>query len=70
MPLHATVVLRKKTHVSGKSYFYIHIPSRIGSDSQFTFKEGDAFKMVVDPSKNRLILSKLVRRRASGRMKR
>jgi hypothetical protein len=59
MPLYARVVLRKKTHVSGRSYYYIHIPSKVGSDSQFIFREGDTFKMVVEPSKKMLILSKL-----------
>ncbi|GBC69138.1 hypothetical protein HRbin01_00831 [archaeon HR01] len=68
MPLYARVVLRKKTHVSGRSYYYIHIPSKVGSDSQFIFREGDAFKMVVEPSKKRLVLSKISgREKKSGR---
>ncbi len=70
MPLYATVILRKKTHVSGKSYYYIHIPSRVGSDSQFVFREGDVFKMIVEPAKKRLVLLKLVKKSRTLRKKR
>ncbi|MDJ0270305.1 MAG: hypothetical protein NXY59_07160 [Aigarchaeota archaeon] len=59
MPLTAIVYLRKKIHVSGKSYYYIHIPAKIGSDSQFPFKEGDKLKMVVQPGKKRIVMTRL-----------
>jgi len=62
MPLTATVVLRKKKHVSGKTYFYIHIPSKVSSDTQFKFREGEVFKLIVDPSRKRIILNSLGKR--------
>jgi len=63
MPLSAQVYLRKKIHISGKSYYYIHIPAKVGSDSQFPFKEGDKLQMVIDPSKKKIILTKVTDKR-------
>ena len=63
MPLSATVYLRKKVHVSGKSYYYIHIPAKIGSDSQFPFKEGDKLQLTIDPHKKKIILTKISAKR-------
>ena len=63
MPLAAQVHLRKKIHISGKSYYYIHIPAKIGSDSQFPFKEGDKLQMVIDPVKKKIILTKITERK-------
>lgn len=67
MPLEATVYIRKKRHVTGKNYLYIHIPSRITSDSQFRFREGDKFKMVVEPEKGRITLYKLKKEKSGYR---
>ncbi|MCS7110288.1 MAG: hypothetical protein NZ956_02310 [Candidatus Caldarchaeum sp.] len=61
MPLEATVHIRKKRHVSGKTYLYIHIPSKLTTDSQFRFREGDKLKMVVEPEKGRITLYRLKR---------
>ncbi len=59
MPLTATVHLRKKKHLSGKTYLYIHIPSKISSDSQFIFREGDKLEMTVEPEKGRIVLTRV-----------
>lgn len=56
MPLEAVVHIRKKKHVTGKTYLYIHIPSKIATDSQFRFREGDKLKMIVEPEKGRITL--------------
>jgi len=45
--------------VSGKNYFYIHVPSKVSSDSQFLFREGEPLKMYVDPAKKRIILTRV-----------
>lgn len=50
--------LRKKVHVSGNEYFYIHIPSRLMHDSQFPFREGDELIISVDVSSSRIIIEK------------
>ncbi|MEM0348719.1 MAG: hypothetical protein QXE96_00655 [Candidatus Caldarchaeum sp.] len=63
MPLEATVYIRKKRHASGKTYLYIHIPSKIASDSMFKFREGDKLKMVVDPRRGRIILLKQMKKK-------
>jgi len=63
MPLVATVYLRRKRHVSGKTYFYIHVPSKVSSDSQFLFREGEPLKMYVDPVKKQIILRRVTKRR-------
>ncbi|MCS7138046.1 MAG: hypothetical protein RMK31_03095 [Candidatus Caldarchaeum sp.] len=59
MPLAATVFLRKKKHLTGKTYFYIHIPSKISSDSQFIFREGEKLRMAVYPGKGRIVLTRV-----------
>jgi len=67
--LRARSHLRKKTHVSGNEYFYIHIPAKLAHDSQFPFKEGDELSISVDIGKSRMIIEKIERRRG-GRRKR
>ena len=66
MPLSAQVHLRKKIHISGKSYYYIHIPAKVGSDSQFPFKEGDKLEMIIDPVKKKIVLVKAGKRKVRG----
>ncbi|MCF3652572.1 MAG: hypothetical protein L2C94_000100 [Aigarchaeota archaeon] len=50
--------LRKKVHVSGNEYFYIHIPSKLAHDSQFPFSEGDELIISVDVKSSRIIIEK------------
>lgn len=50
--------LRKKVHVSGHEYFYIHIPSKLTHDSQFPFSDGDELIISVDVSSSRMIIEK------------
>ncbi len=50
--------LRKKVHVSGNEYFYIHIPSRLAHDSQFPFSEGDELVISVDVNSSKIIIEK------------
>lgn len=50
--------LRKKVHVSGHEYFYIHIPSRLTHDSQFPFSDGDELIISVDVNSSRMIIEK------------
>ena len=57
--LQARSYLRKKVHVSGNEYYYIHIPSKLAHDSQFPFREGDELRIAVDTSKNRIIIEKM-----------
>ncbi len=51
--------LRKKVHVSGNEYYYIHIPSKVAHDSQFPFREGDELMISVDVSSSRIIVQKI-----------
>lgn len=51
--------LRKKIHVSGNEYYYIHIPARLAHDSQFPFRDGDELLIAVDASRRRLIVEKM-----------
>jgi len=57
--LQAKSYIRKKIHVSGNEYYYIHIPSKLAHDSQFPFKDGDELRIAVDVSKNRMIIEKI-----------
>jgi len=57
--LRAKSHLRKKVHVSGNEYYYIHIPSKIAHDSQFPFSEGDELMISVDVSSLRMIVQKI-----------
>ena len=57
--LRAKSHLRKKFHVSGNEYYYIHIPSKIAHDSQFPFSEGDELMISVDVSSLRMIVQKI-----------
>ena len=68
--LQAKSHLRKKIHVSGNEYYYIHIPAKLAHDSQFPFKEGDELKIAVDITKSRMIIEKVRgRRKSRGRGK-
>ena len=62
--------LRKKIHVSGKEYYYIHIPAKLAHDSQFPFKEGDELAISVDVNNSRMIIEKISKRSTRGRRKR
>lgn len=57
--LQARGFLRKKTHVSGNEYYYIHIPAKLARDSQFPFKDGDELRIAVDTFRNRMIVEKV-----------
>jgi len=57
--LRAKSHLRKKVHVSGNEYYYIHIPSKLAHDSQFPFSEGDELIISVDVSSSRMIVQKI-----------
>ncbi len=65
--LKAKSYLRKKIHVSGNEYFYIHIPARLAHDSQFPFKEGDELNISVDINKSRMIIEKVKRKHGRRR---
>ncbi|MEM1769527.1 MAG: hypothetical protein QXT92_02640 [Nitrososphaerota archaeon] len=56
--MQARSFLRKKIHVSGNEYYYIHIPAKLAHDSQFPFKDGDELRIIVDTSKKRMIIEK------------
>ncbi|MCD6126217.1 MAG: hypothetical protein J7J19_04350 [Thaumarchaeota archaeon] len=62
--------LRKKIHVSGNEYYYIHIPAKLAHDSQFPFKEGDELAISVDVNNSRMIIEKISKRSTRGRRKR
>ena len=68
--LRARSHLRKKTHVSGNEYYYIHIPAKLAHDSQFPFKEGDELAISVDVNNSRMIIEKISRRSVRGRRRR
>ncbi len=57
--LQARSYLRKKIHVSGNEYYYIHVPAKLAHDSQFPFKEGDELRIAVDTTRNRMIIEKM-----------
>lgn len=60
--LRAKSHLRKKVHVSGNEYYYIHIPSKLAHDSQFPFSEGDELIISVDVGSSRMIIQKIAGR--------
>jgi len=62
--------LRKKIHVSGNEYYYIHIPAKLAHDSQFPFKEGDELAISVDVNNSRMIIEKVWKRSVRGRRRR
>ena len=68
--LRARSHLRKKIHVSGNEYYYIHIPAKLAHDSQFPFKEGDELAISVDVNNSRMIIEKVSRRSVKGRRRR
>jgi len=57
--LRAKSHLRKRVHVSGNEYYYIHIPSKLAHDSQFPFNEGDELLISVDVNSSKMIIQKL-----------
>ncbi|MCS7125545.1 MAG: hypothetical protein NZ929_01340 [Aigarchaeota archaeon] len=57
--LQARSFLRKKIHVSGNEYYYIHIPAKLAHDSQFPFKDGDELRIAVDTFRSRIIVEKM-----------
>jgi len=59
--------LRKKVHVSGNEYYYIHIPAKLAHDSQFPFKEGDELTIYVDANSSKMIIQKVEKKRSRGR---
>lgn len=56
--LRARSRLRKKVHVSGNEYYYIHIPAKLAHDSQFPFKEGDELAISIDVNSSKMIIQK------------
>jgi len=68
--LRARSHLRKKTHVSGNEYYYIHIPAKLAHDSQFPFKEGDELAISVDVNNSRMIIEKVSKRSVRSRRRR
>ena len=62
--------LRKKIHVSGNEYYYIHIPAKLAHDSQFPFKEGDELAISVDVNNSRMIIEKVSKRSVRSRRRR
>ena len=62
--------LRKKIHVSGNEYYYIHIPAKLAHDSQFPFKEGDELAISVDVNNSRMIIEKVWKRSVRSRRRR
>ena len=68
--LRARSHLRKKIHVSGNEYYYIHIPAKLAHDSQFPFKEGDELAISVDVNNSRMIIEKVSKRSVRGRRRR
>ncbi|OYT67866.1 MAG: hypothetical protein B6U65_01575 [Candidatus Wolframiiraptor sp. EX4484-121] len=68
--LRARSHLRKKIHVSGNEYYYIHIPAKLAHDSQFPFKEGDELAISVDVNNSRMIVEKVSRRSMRGKRRR
>ncbi len=67
--LRAKSHLRKKVHVSGNEYYYIHIPAKLAHDSQFPFKEGDELAISVDINSSKMIIQKVGKRTRSKRSK-
>lgn len=57
--LRARSHLRKKAHVSGNEYYYIHIPAKLAHDSQFPFKEGDELAISIDVDSSKIIIQKI-----------
>jgi len=68
--LRAKSHLRKKVHVSGNEYYYIHIPAKLAHDSQFPFKEGDELAISVDVNSSKMIIQKVSKRTSRGRRSR
>ena len=68
--LQAKSYIRKKIHVSGNEYYYIHIPSKLAHDSQFPFRDGDELRIAVDVSRIKVYNgSECIRRVYKGSLK-
>ncbi|MCD6342001.1 MAG: hypothetical protein J7L83_04025 [Thaumarchaeota archaeon] len=68
--LRAKSYLRKKVHVTGNEYYYIHIPAKLAHDSQFPFREGDELAISIDVNSSKMIIQKLNKRALRGRRSR
>ncbi len=68
--LRARSHLRKKVHVSGNEYYYIHIPAKLAHDSQFPFKEGDELAISIDVNSSKMIIQKLNKKSLKSRRSR
>lgn len=68
--LRARSHLRKKVHVNGNEYYYIHIPAKLAHDSQFPFKEGDELAISIDVNSSKMIIQKLNKKSSKGRRSR
>ncbi|HDD40041.1 MAG: hypothetical protein J7K49_02370 [Thaumarchaeota archaeon] len=68
--LRARSHLRKKVHVSGNEYYYIHIPAKLAHDSQFPFKEGDELAISIDVNSSKMIIQKLNKKSSRSRRSR
>ena len=55
-----TRLVKTTTKVSGRVYerTLIHIPSKLAADSQFPFDAGETLRIVVDPVKKMIHLSR------------
>lgn len=67
--LQARSFLRKKIHVSGNEYYYIHIPAKLAHDSQFPFKDGDELRIAVDTFRSRMIVEKINSKASKKKLK-
>lgn len=65
--LRAKSHLRKKVHVSGNEYYYIHIPAKLAYDSQFPFKEGDELTILIDVNSSKMIIQKVGKKSTKNR---
>lgn len=68
--LRARSHLRKKVHVSGNEYYYIHIPAKLAHDSQFPFKEGDELTISIDVNSSKMIIQKVEKKSLKNRRSR
>ncbi|RLG05591.1 MAG: hypothetical protein DRN65_06765 [Thaumarchaeota archaeon] len=68
--LRARSHLRKKVHVSGNEYYYIHIPAKLAHDSQFPFREGDELAISIDVNSSKMIIQKLNKKSSRSRRSR
>ena len=52
--------INRPTETGGKKYdkFFIYVPTEVARDSSFPFKPGEAVRVRIDPSSERLIIEK------------